>query len=170
MKLNELRPAKGATQTAQAGRARRGLRQRRHGRQGAQGPQGPFRRRQPPPGSRAGRCRCSAGCPKGGFKNINRVEYQVVNVGDLNRFDAGHRGRPWRCSRSRTWPSKLSVPVKLLGDGALDRAGQGARPRRQRRRPARRSRRPAARSNCSRPNPEANRCCKACSRSSGSPS
>ena len=27
--------------------------------------------------------------PKRGFKNVNRVEYAVVNVGDLNRFDDG---------------------------------------------------------------------------------
>ena len=57
--------------------------------------------------------------PKRGFKNFNRVEYQVVNVRDLERFDddvtveglkrAGLIGSVRR-------------PVKILGNGEVSRA------------------------------------------------
>ena len=46
----------------------------------------------------------------------------MVNVGDLTRFDAGTRGRPRRRSREAGLAKRKQLPVKLLGDGALDRA------------------------------------------------
>ena len=57
--------------------------------------------------------------PKRGFTNLNRVEYQVVNVRDLER------------SRGRSTPESLKAagligslkkPVKVLGVGELDKA------------------------------------------------
>ena len=59
--------------------------------------------------------------PKGGFTNINRVEYQVVNVADLSRFEAGAEVTP-AALQERRLARKATVPVKLLGHGEVDRA------------------------------------------------
>jgi large subunit ribosomal protein L15 len=59
--------------------------------------------------------------PKSGFKNINRVDYQVVNVGDLNRFDPGTEVT-LALLKEKNLAKRLSLPVKLLGNGTLDRA------------------------------------------------
>ena len=57
--------------------------------------------------------------PKRGFNNKNfRVEYQVVNVGDLQAFDDGQRvDGAALAARRLVRPS--GVPVKVLGDGEL---------------------------------------------------
>ena len=52
--------------------------------------------------------------PKRGFTNINRVEYQVVNVRDLDRFDgevdvAG--------LKAAGLVGSIRKPVKILGQG-----------------------------------------------------
>jgi hypothetical protein len=60
--------------------------------------------------------------PKRGFKNINRVAYQVVNVRDLSRIEAGevtpavlhHHGLI----------GSLRHPVKVLGMGEVEGAYQ----------------------------------------------
>ena len=80
-----------------------------------QGPSGraprataPARARRPGTATRAGRTRSSPAAQRG-FDNFNfRVEYQVVNVSDLERFDAGATGARRPCPRRasfRTWPS-----------------------------------------------------------------
>lgn len=54
--------------------------------------------------------------PKRGFKSINRVEYQVVNVRDLERMD----GEVSLTSlRSAGLIRSLRKPVKVLGEGEL---------------------------------------------------
>ena len=58
--------------------------------------------------------------PKGGFKNLNRVEYQVVNVGDLSRCEPNADVTP-ALLKALKLARKLTQPVKILGDGALDR-------------------------------------------------
>lgn len=57
---------------------------------------------------------------KRGFRNVNRVEYCVVNVRDLNRFVAGTvvDGELLRASGL----VKAKLPVKVLGDGELEQA------------------------------------------------
>ncbi len=119
MKLNELRPAKGAVKTRKrvgrgegsgsggtAGRGHKGHSSRSGGGSapGFEGGQMPMHRR----------------LPKGGFKNINRVEYQVVNVGDLARFEPNTDVTPALLKQERL-ARKLTMPVKLLGHGDLDR-------------------------------------------------
>jgi large subunit ribosomal protein L15 len=119
MKLNELRPAKGATRPRKrlgrgdssgtggtAGRGHKGHKSRSGGGSAiwSEGGQMPLQRR----------------VPKGGFKNINRVEYQVVNVGDLNRFDSGAEVTV-ALLKERRLARKQDMPVKLLGNGSLDR-------------------------------------------------
>jgi large subunit ribosomal protein L15 len=57
--------------------------------------------------------------PKRGFTNINRVEYQVVNVRDLDVFD-GQVGVEEM--RSAGLVRTLRQPVKVLGQGELGKA------------------------------------------------
>ena len=57
---------------------------------------------------------------KRGFRNVNRVEYAVVNVGALNRFQAGAVVDTATLVRHRL-VRKLDRPIKVLGSGDLDR-------------------------------------------------
>ncbi len=120
MKLNELRPAKGAVKNRKrlgrgqgsgtggtSGRGHKGHKSRSGGGQavGFEGGQMPIYRR----------------LPKGGFKNISRVEYQVINVDDLNRCEPNSEVTP-ALLKELELARKLTQPVKLLGHGSLDRA------------------------------------------------
>ena len=120
MKLNELKPARGAVRPRKrvgrgqgsgtggtAGRGHKGHKSRSGGGQavGFEGGQMPIQRR----------------LPKGGFTNINRVEYQVVNVASLSAFEAGAEVTP-AALKERRLARKATIPVKLLGRGEVDRA------------------------------------------------
>ncbi len=59
--------------------------------------------------------------PKRGFTPINRVEYEVVNLRDLNRFE-GNEVTPDLMRASGLVRSKRK-PVKVLGMGDLERKG-----------------------------------------------
>jgi large subunit ribosomal protein L15 len=56
-----------------------------------------------------------------GFKNINRINFQVVNVGNLNIFDENEE-----IDIAKLYDKKLisnkDNPVKLLGEGELTKA------------------------------------------------
>jgi large subunit ribosomal protein L15 len=119
MKLNQLRPATGATKKRKrvgcgTGSGHGGTSTRGHkghkARSGGgshnwfEGGQMPLQRR----------------VPKSGFTNIFRVPYQVVNVGDLTRFAAGTELNPE--SLREAGMLRRQLPVKLLGNGTLDRA------------------------------------------------
>jgi large subunit ribosomal protein L15 len=58
--------------------------------------------------------------PKRGFTNIFRVEYEIVNIGDLDRFDAGTAVNPDALFAARL--ARKNRPVKILGDGQLQKA------------------------------------------------
>ncbi len=58
--------------------------------------------------------------PKRGFTNIFRVEYDVVNVGDLERFEPGTAVTPQVLAAHGL--SRKSRPVKILGDGEIKKA------------------------------------------------
>lgn len=120
MKLNELKPAPGArkkrkrvgrgTGSGTGGTATRGHKghSARSGKGTArwfEGGQMPILRR----------------LPKFGFTNLNRVEYQAVNVQDLVRFDAGTAVTPELLADAKLARRK-QVPVKLLAKGTIDRA------------------------------------------------
>jgi large subunit ribosomal protein L15 len=120
MKLNELKPARGAVRPRKrigrgqgsgtggtAGRGHKGHSSRSGGGSavGFEGGQMPIQRR----------------LPKGGFTNINRVEYQVVNVASLSVFEDGAEVTP-ATLKERRLARKATIPVKLLGRGELDRA------------------------------------------------
>jgi large subunit ribosomal protein L15 len=117
--VQDLRPARGATRSRKrvgrgpgsghgktAGRGNKGQKSRsgyRHQR-GFEGGQMPLHRR----------------VPKRGFTNIFRVEYDVVNLSDLDRFDAGDSVTPERLAERRLAHGRR--PVKILGDGELKKA------------------------------------------------
>jgi large subunit ribosomal protein L15 len=56
--------------------------------------------------------------PKRGFKNINRVEYQVVNVRDLERVEGD---ASLESLREAGLIGTLRKPVKVLGLGEIGR-------------------------------------------------
>jgi len=58
--------------------------------------------------------------PKRGFTNIFRVEYDIVNLADLDRFDAGATVNPEALALARL--ARKSRPVKILGDGQIQKA------------------------------------------------
>ncbi len=58
---------------------------------------------------------------KRGFTNIFRVEYSVVNLAGLNRFEAGSEVGPAEM-RAAGLVRTLRKPVKVLGRGQIDRA------------------------------------------------
>jgi large subunit ribosomal protein L15 len=58
--------------------------------------------------------------PKRGFTNIFRVEYEIVNISDLDRFDAGTAVNPEALAAMRL--TRKNRPVKILGDGQIQKA------------------------------------------------
>ena len=60
--------------------------------------------------------------PKRGFTNIHRVEYQVVNVRDLARIEAGEVTPEILYAHGLV--RKLNQPVKILGTGEIEGAYQ----------------------------------------------
>ncbi|MCP4686332.1 MAG: 50S ribosomal protein L15 [bacterium] len=57
--------------------------------------------------------------PKFGFTNIFRKEYQIVNVADLARCEAGEVSP--ETLKSAGLIKKTTVPVKVLGNGSVDK-------------------------------------------------
>src|SRR5215472_3941208 len=55
--------------------------------------------------------------PKRGFTNIFRVEYDVVNLADLDRFESGAKVTPELLAANRLAHGRR--PVKILGDGEI---------------------------------------------------
>jgi large subunit ribosomal protein L15 len=117
--VHDLRPAPGATHYRKrvgrgpgsghgktAGRGNKGQKSRsgyRHMR-GFEGGQMPLHRR----------------VPKRGFTNIFRVEYDIVNLSDLARFDAGQAVTLDTLAEARL--ARKNRPVKILGDGEVGKA------------------------------------------------
>lgn len=58
--------------------------------------------------------------PKRGFTNIFRVEYEIVNLADLDRFEAGTAVNPESLSALRL--ARKNRPIKILGDGEIKKA------------------------------------------------
>jgi large subunit ribosomal protein L15 len=72
------------------------------------------------PGFEGGQMPMSRRLPKHGFQNFTRVEYQVVNLSDLQRFAAGTVVDEAALREARVVRRRL--PIKVLGKGAIDRA------------------------------------------------
>ncbi len=73
------------------------------------------------PGFEGGQMPLQRRLPKRGFKNIFKVYYQVVNVSDLEGFDAGTVVTPEQLKASGKIKS-LRRPVKVLGNGELSKS------------------------------------------------
>ncbi len=58
--------------------------------------------------------------PKRGFTNIFRVEYDIVNLSDLDRFEAGASVTPDSLDALRL--ARKNRPIKILGDGEIKKA------------------------------------------------
>jgi large subunit ribosomal protein L15 len=59
--------------------------------------------------------------PKFGFNNIHRVEYQIVNIKELNKLaEAGITEITPDVLKSKRLISSLNKPVKILGEGELN--------------------------------------------------
>ncbi|MBI4572987.1 MAG: 50S ribosomal protein L15 [candidate division NC10 bacterium] len=59
--------------------------------------------------------------PKRGFTNIFRKEYAILNVKDLERFEAGTAVTPAALAEAGLVRT-ASAPVKILGQGTLSKA------------------------------------------------
>lgn len=119
MKLNELKPVKGSTHSKKrigrgcgsgqgktSGKGHKGQKARSgySKKYGFEGGQMPLIRR----------------VPKRGFKNINRIEYQIVNIDSLNIYEDGAVITK-ETLKERNLISKMDKPVKILGRGELER-------------------------------------------------
>jgi len=118
--LNALKPAKGATHKRK--RIGRGPGSG-HGKTAARGHKGFWSRSGSSmrPGFEGGQMPLIRRIPKRGFTNIFRVEYAVVNVGDLNEFRKGTVVDPEKLLEVRLL-RKMKDGVKVLGNGKLDKA------------------------------------------------
>ena len=119
MKLHELRAVEGATRAPKrkgrgtgtgngttAGRGMNGQRSRSGGRvrPGFEGGQMPLYRR----------------IPKRGFTNIWGTEYSVLNVSDLNKFEAGATVTP-EAIKEAGLVKQVKDGIKILGNGDLEK-------------------------------------------------
>ena len=119
MKLQELRAVEGATRAPKrkgrgtgtgngttAGRGMNGQRSRSGGRvrPGFEGGQMPLYRR----------------IPKRGFTNIWGTEYAVLNVSDLNKFEAGATVTP-EAIKEAGLVKQVKDGIKILGNGDLEK-------------------------------------------------
>ena len=120
MKLTDLRPAKGAKSARKrigrgegsglgktSGKGNKGLKARSGGgtKPGYEGGQMPLQRR----------------LPKRGFVNVFREEMAVVNVKDLNRFEAGFVVDAEALRGEGLVKGACPAGIKLLGDGEVTR-------------------------------------------------
>jgi large subunit ribosomal protein L15 len=58
--------------------------------------------------------------PKRGFTNVFRVEYAILNVKELERFEAGARVSP-STLREAGLVRRIASGVKILGEGSLSK-------------------------------------------------
>lgn len=116
MKLNDLRPAPGAKKNRR--RVGRGLGSGR-GKTAGRGQKGQSSRSGFSQGAgwEGGRSRLIMRLPKRGFVHHN-TDYQIVNLGDLNNFEAGATVNA-ESLRGYGVVRHLTRPIKLLGNGEL---------------------------------------------------
>jgi large subunit ribosomal protein L15 len=117
--LNELRPVDGARKRRKrVGRGTgSGL-----GKQAGRGMKGQLSRSGggPRPGFEGGQIPFFQRLPKRGFNNVNRKEYAVVNLVDLNQFNDGEVVTP-EALIARNILKKLNSGVKILANGTLEK-------------------------------------------------
>ena len=73
------------------------------------------------PGFEGGQLPLFQRLPKRGFKNVNRKDYAIINLDDLNAFSAGDVVSP-ETLLGRNVIKKVLSGVKILGNGQLEKA------------------------------------------------
>ena len=118
MKLHELAPAPGARKDRiRVGRGRAG----RRGKTAGRGTKGAGARGQIPATYEGGQIPLQMRVPMlPGFRSPNRVEYSVVNLAQLDRFDAGETVDV-EALRKKGMVKKKG-PVKILGNGNITKS------------------------------------------------
>jgi large subunit ribosomal protein L15 len=119
MDLSQLHPAPGSRRAAKrvgrgpgsgrgktAGRGHKGRRSRSGG--------------NTPPGYEGGQMPLTRRLPKRGFRPVSRVEYRIVNLGQLAVFEAGSVVGPEELARRGLVRGR--GPIKCLADGELPQA------------------------------------------------
>ncbi len=116
IKLHDLRPAPGA----KTAKTRVGRGEGSKGKSAGRGTKGTGARKNVPAGFEGGQMPLHMRLPKlKGFKNRFRVEFQVVNVGDLaTLFPQGGTVGPDELVAAGA--VRRNQPVKVLGDGVVD--------------------------------------------------
>ena len=115
IKLHDLRPAPGSKKA----RTRKGRGEGSKGKTSARGTKGTGARKNVPVGFEGGQMPIHMRLPKlKGFKNRFRTEYEVINVGDVNRLfpNGGTVGVDELVAAGAVRKNSL---VKILGDGKL---------------------------------------------------
>lgn len=117
MKLHELKPVEGARKSRK--RVGRGM-SSGHGKTSGRGHKGQNARTGGGVGLvfEGGQLPLFRAIPKRGFTNINRKSYSVVNISDLNKFEAGTVVTPELLVESGL--VKKNVAIKILGNGELN--------------------------------------------------
>jgi len=120
MKLNQTRPARGAVKRRKRLGCGTGS---GHGGTSTRGNKGLYSRSGGgvPPWFEGGQMPLQRRVPKRGFRNFARCDYEVVNVGDLGRFEAGAEVGVAELRAARLVRRK-GRPVKILGTGAIEHA------------------------------------------------
>ncbi|MCI9597683.1 MAG: 50S ribosomal protein L15 [Firmicutes bacterium] len=119
MKLHELKAVPGARKT----RKRRGRGQASgQGKTGGRGMNGQNSRSGggTRPGFEGGQMPLYRRIPKRGFTNIWAKEYEILNVDDLNRFEAGTVVTP-EMLKELKMVKQVKDGIKILGDGELEK-------------------------------------------------
>lgn len=58
--------------------------------------------------------------PKRGFSNLKSLQYQIVNIKQLSKFESGDTVNPEKLKKMGI-VKKKSAPIKILGDGEIDK-------------------------------------------------
>ena len=119
MKLGDLHHAPGAVTKPKRRGKGRGTGIGGTGGRGNKG-QGPRTGTTTPPWFEGGQMPLQRRVPKRGFHNLERVEYQVVDVAQIAGFDAAEVTREMLVKKGLV--RKNGGPVKLLADGEVKRA------------------------------------------------
>lgn len=115
MKLHDLKPTEGSRKEKY--RAARGMAQGR-GKQAGKGQSGQNKRGGTRPGFEGGQNPWFRRLPKIGFNNINKVEYQVVNLEDLEAKFADGQTVDYEALKNANLVSR-KMPIKLLSNGKI---------------------------------------------------
>lgn len=119
MKLHELKPAEGGkTKGKRVGRGRSSG----HGKTSTRGQKGQHARSKTRPGFEGGQMPLIRRVPKlAGFKNPDKLYYELVNIGQLNDFKVSETVDPEALS-GKGLIKKATLKVKILGDGEIGKA------------------------------------------------